>query len=305
VCKVMRSSMSVVSIAKIRNGRFKEAILDSLGLINYDFPSNLRSIAIKPNMCYYWDYSTGYTTDPKFVGCIIDLLRERISSKVSISIVESDASAMKCRYAFKMLGYESLAKQHKVSLVNLSEEKSEKVTTHVGGHSFDIRIPEVIKNADLRINVPKIKYAMPKIKITGALKNIFGCNPYPQKFIYHSKLEEAIVAVNKVMNFDLCILDGNIVSGARTRKLGLVMTSTDPVAFDSVATCIAGVNPKSIRYLRLASEEGLGKTAFVFKGISWKCFRARYPKKGIKSRFYSIGFDTIHRLHLESRLGLD
>jgi len=256
-------------------------------------------------MCYYWDYSTGYTTDPKFVGGIIDLLRERISPKVNISIVESDASAMKCRYAFKMLGYENLARRHKVSLVNLSEEKDEKVTTHVGGHSFNVRVPRAIKNADLRVNVPKIKYAMPKIKITCALKNIFGCNPYPRKFVYHSKLEEAIVAVNKVMKFDVCILDGNIVFGAKTRKLGMVMASTDPVAFDSVAARIAGINPRSIKYLQLASGEGLGKTAFITKGTSWKYFRARYPKRGIKSRFYSTGFDTIQRLHLGSRLGLD
>ena len=297
--------MSMVSLVKIRKGQFKKAIHDSLQLINYNFPSNLRNIVIKPNMCYYWDYSTGYTTDPKFVGSLIDVLREQISPKVQISIVESDASAMKCRYAFKMLGYDNLARRYKVALLNLSEEKSQKVTIHVGGHSFNLRVPEVIKNADLNINVPKIKYTMQKIKISCALKNIFGCNPYPKKFIYHPKLKEAIVALNKVMKFDLCILDGNTVFGAQTRRLGLVMTSTDPVAFDSVAACIAGINPKSIKYLQLASREGIGKTAFIPKGVDWKYFRANYPKRGIRSRINSAGFDVIHRLHLESRLGFD
>jgi len=297
--------MSLVSLVKIRKEQFKKAIFDSLRLIHYDFPSNLQNIVIKANMCYYWDYSTGYTTDPRFIGSLIDMLREKISRKVHISIVESDASAMKCKYAFKMLGYENLAKQYKVSLLNLSEEKSKRASTRVRGHSFSLRIPEVIKNAGLKINVPKIKYTMQRIKTSCALKNIFGCNPYPQKFIYHPKLEEAIVAVNKVMKFDLCVLDGNIVFGAQTRKLGLVMASTDPVAFDSVAACIAGINPRSVKYLQLASEEGLGKTAFIPKGTSWKYFRARYPKRGIKPRFYSTGFDIIHRLHLESRLGLD
>jgi len=297
--------MSLVSLVKIRNKKFKKAIFDSLRLIQYDFPSNLQNIVIKANMCYYWDYSTGHTTDPNFIGSLIELLREKTSPNVHISIVESDASAMKCKYAFKMLGYESLAKQYNVSLLNLSREKCERICVNVNGHSFSVRIPETIRMADLRINVPKIKYTMQKIKISCALKNIFGCNPYPQKFIYHQKLEEAIVAINKVMKFDLCILDGNVVFGAQTRKLGLVMTSTDPVAFDSIAAHIAGMNPKSIKYLHLAQREGLGKTAFVPKGVSWKFFRARYPKKGMKTRFYGAAFDTIYRLHLESRLGLE
>ena len=106
-------------------------------------------------------------------------------------------------------------------------------------------VPRVIRDADLKINIPKIKYTFEKIKLTCALKNIFGCNPYPKKFKYHSKIEEAIVALNKAMKFDLCIIDGNIISGAKPRKIGLVMASKDPVAIDAAAAKIAGINPKT------------------------------------------------------------
>jgi len=297
--------MSLVSLVKIRRNQFKKAILDSLQLIDYDFPSNVRNIVVKPNMCYYWDYSTGHTTDPRFVACLIDVLRDQISPKVNISVVESDASAMKCKYAFKILDYEKLARKCKVSLVNLSKEKSEKTTTKVNGYSLNLEVPKIIKDADLRINVPKIKYSMRGIKISCALKNVFGCNPYFKKSVYHPRLKEVIVAVNKVMKFDICILDGNIVSGVQTKKLGLVMTSTDPVAFDSVAAHIAWVNPKSIKYLQLASKEGIGETTFTPKGVNCEYFRARYPKRGIRSEFTSMAFDIILKLHLESRLGLD
>ena len=44
-----------------------------------------------------------------------------------------------------------------------------------------------VQEADLKINVCKIKYSLESIKITCALKNVFGCNPYPKKFKYHSK----------------------------------------------------------------------------------------------------------------------
>jgi uncharacterized protein (DUF362 family) len=297
--------MSSVSIVRIQGKQFKKAISDSLRLIGYDFPTTVQNIVIKPNMCYYWDYSTGYTTDPNFVGSLIGLIREQISPRVNISIVESDASAMKCMYAFKMLGFEDLARKYNVKLVNLSKENGEKINIKIGKHLIEIIIPDVIKNADLKINVPKIKYSMRKIQISCALKNVFGCNPYPKKFIYHSILNEAIVAVNKAMKFDLCILDGNIVAGAQTRKLSLVMASTDPVAFDSVAAHIAGVNPRFVRYLLLAEKEALGTTSFIAKGISWKYFQARFPKKSVNKKLFDAAFDIILKLHLETRLGLD
>jgi uncharacterized protein (DUF362 family) len=296
--------MSLVSLVKIRKERFKEAIIHSLRLIDYYFPVNVRNVVIKPNMCYYWDYSTGHTTDPKFVASLIDVLREQISPKVNVSVVESDASAMKCKYAFRILGYEKMALQNGASLVNLSEEKSEKITTSVGKYSFGIKVPHTIKNADLRINVPKIKY-MGKVKITCALKNVFGCNPRPRKFVYHPLLGEAIVAVNKAMKFDLCIVDGNIVSGVQARKLGLVMASRDPVATDCVAARIAKVNPSSMKCVQLASKEGIGKSDFIPRGIDWRFFGARYPRRGVQSKLTSKAFDVISMMHLGGRLGLD
>jgi len=297
--------MSLVSLVEIQGKQIKQAIIDSLKLIDYNFPPNARNIVIKPNMCYYWDYSTGCTTDPKFVASLIDILREQISSKVKISLVESDASAMKCKYAFKMLGYEDLAQQYNVSLVNLCNEKSDKATTKVGKTKVTLKVPQIIKNADLKINVTKIKYSMEKIKITCAMKNIFGCIPYPQKYRYHPFLSEIIVAANKLMKFDLCLVDGEIVQGVETRKLGLAMASTDQVALDAVAAKIAGVNPNSIRYLQLASREGLGKTDFTTKGLPWEYFGAVFPRRGTKEKFMAKAFEIVNKMHLESRLMLD
>ncbi|MHC3128455.1 MAG: DUF362 domain-containing protein [Candidatus Bathyarchaeota archaeon] len=297
--------MSLVSLVEIQGKQYKKAIIDSLQLIDYAFPHNARNIVIKPNLCYYWDYTTGCTSDPKFVGSLIDVLREQISSKVKISLVESDASAMKCKYAFKMLGYENLAQQYNVPLVNLCNEKSEKVTTKVGKTKVTLKVPQIITDADLRINVTKIKYAMEKIKVTCAMKNIFGCIPYPRKYRYHPILSEVIVVANKLMKFDLCLVDGDIAKGAETRKMGLTMASTDQVALDAVASKIAGVNPKSIRYLQLASREGLGKIDFTTKGIPWEYFAPKFPRKGIKEQFFSKAFEIVHKLHLERRLMLD
>jgi uncharacterized protein (DUF362 family) len=256
-------------------------------------------------MCYYWDYSTGQTTDPRFVGALVDVIRNKTSPNVGISIVESDASAMRCKYVFRMLGYEQLAKNHNVRLVNLSEDFFETVQVKVGKQSFKLPVAKTILQADLKINMPKIKYTMDPIKLTCALKNIFGCIRFPRKSRYHPRLSEAIVAANKAMKFDLCVVDGNIVSGIQPRKLGLVMASRDPVATDAAAAKIAGLNPRSIKYLQLAHQEGIGTANYLEKGLPLNFFGKCYPRKTSQIKLMGMAYKVILRFKLGQKLGLE
>jgi uncharacterized protein (DUF362 family) len=297
------SLVSFVRVTKSDRCILKEAISNSLSLIDYEFSIKTKHVVIKPNMCYYWDYSTGQTTNPSFVSAIIEIVREKISPEVKISIVESDASAMKCKIAFPFLGYEKMSKNYNVELVNLSQDEGKKIGVSAGEEHFSFLLPQTIEKADLKINVPKIKY-MPQSKITCALKNIFGCNPDPQKHKYHSKLDETIVALNKIMGFDLCILDGIIATGSHTRKLNLVMASQDPVAFDSAAAKIASVNPVMVEYLALAQKEGLGNIAFVPRGDDPELFAEKYPKnieKDASERITSFAFKSAVRAYKRTR----
>ena len=295
--------VSLVSFVKTERSNVKRGIEESLRLINHKFQNSIKKIVIKPNMCYYWDYSTGQTTDPRFVAAVIEILREKISPDVDISIVESDASAMKCKYAFKILGYEKIAQEYGVKLINLSEDKNDIIEVTAGGQTFHLKLPHTIQNADLKINIPKIKYTTDKIKLTCALKNIFGCNPYSKKFRYHPKLEEAIVAINKAMKFDLCLIDGVTVSGTQPCRLGLVMASQDLVAIDVAAAKIAGINPKMIKYIQLAHKEGLGNTTFIPKGDPLGYFKDRYPKKNPQSKLLSKAYALVVHMGLGKRLG--
>jgi len=297
--------MSLVSLVKIKNKNgIKEAIYNALELIKYKFPNNVKNVIIKPNLCYYWDYTTGQTTDPKVIAALIDLIRGKITQSIDVSIVESDASAMKCKHAFRMLGYKKLAEEYNVKLVNLSEEHCDPAQVTVEGKVFHFMVPKIIQKADLKINVSKIKYTMRGIELTCALKNIFGCNPYPKKFKYHRLLTETIVALNKVMRFDLCITDGYIVSGIHPMKLGLVMASQDPVAIDAAAAEIAGLNPKKIRYLRLAEKEGIGKISYIPTGIPINYFKSMYPRKDLKKKLMDKAYAFLLLTGLNEKLGL-
>ena len=297
--------MSLVSLVKVRKNNFREAILRALTLIDYEFQRNIKNIVIKPNMCYYWDCSTGQTTDPRYIGALIDIIRQQTSPGTKISIVEADASAMKCKYAFKFLGYEKLAREYDVGLVNLSEEESDPMLVTVDGQRFRFMVPRIIRNADLRLNVTSIKYSLDSVKMTSALKNIFGCNPYPKKYRLHPKLNEAIVALNKAMKFDLCLIDSNIAAGGYVRKLGLAMASKDPVAVDTIGAKIMGINPSRLRYLKLAINEGLGSSDVICRGVPIEYFRERYPRKTARKKVMHKAYTMITLLKLGRKLGLE
>jgi uncharacterized protein (DUF362 family) len=289
--------MSTVSFVDVKScDNIEHALKKSLNLIDFAFAPNTRKIIIKLNLCYYWDYSTGHTTDPKFIGSLINVIRETLPD-VEICLVESDASAMKCKHVFRVLGYEKLAKDYNVKLVNLSEDQLEDTKVNVNGHEYNLKLPNLIKTADLKINVPKPKY-MDKTTITCALKNNFGCNPEPLKYKLHPILDEAIVALNQIMKFNLNILDGIIVAGASTRKMNLIMASQDPVAFDTAVAKTMSENPQKIRHIKLAEKQGLGKMDFQAKGDNIEYFKKRYPKRKASSKFLIIGYKAAVKVGL-------
>lgn len=264
----------------------KWSIKRSLELINFNYSNDVGKIVIKPNMCYYYHPSSGEVTNSYFVGVLIDVLRERFHNSPEIFVVESDASAMKCKFAFSMLGYDRLASEKNVKLVNLSKEKSRIVDIQINNAEFKFYVPELFYEADLVVNVPKPKY-MRDVKITCALKNMFGCNAYPRKCIYHWALNEAIVGINKLIKTDLVVVDGLVVSGKYTKKLNFVMSSMDPVALDAAASKIMGIEPKSVKQIVLASQEGLGNLNFSAVG-DYTYAAKEFPRKSFRDNVREV-----------------
>ena len=236
-----------------------ETVLRALDTLNYNLNNKIDSVVIKPNLCYYWDYSTGETTDPKVVSAVIDWVRQSIGKNVFVYVAEADASAMRTKYAFKMLGYEKLSREKNVKLVNLSRGEIVDKDVVVAGERFVLPVNNLLLDADLMINVPKLKTHM-AVGFTCALKNLFGAIAKPRKFVYHSKLAETIVGINKIVYTDIVVVDGIIVSGKTPKKIGVIMAGDDALATDLVAAEAIGYKPSRIPYLKLAMKEKIGKT---------------------------------------------
>jgi uncharacterized protein (DUF362 family) len=279
-------SVSFVQAKELSEGGLKESISKSISLLKFKPNRKVDKIVIKPNMFYYYHPSTGGATNPFFVNALIDVIRDIFPYDPDIYVVESDASAMRCRHVFTMLQYDELAREKGVKLVNLCEERTIKKEIKIAGHPLQFDIPELLLDCFL-VNVPKIKYMRAfGIKFSCAMKNIYGCNAVQKKYLYHKTLSEAIVGLNKIMQTNLVVFDGLVVKGKYTKRLNLVMASENIVAADSAASILLGINPKSEKQLLLASREGLGGLDFVAVG-DFIYFKDEFPRKGITDNLYA------------------
>jgi uncharacterized protein (DUF362 family) len=232
----------------------KSGVSRAFDLVGFEIPSSVKTVVIKVNLCYYWNASTGQTTDPLLVSALIQYLRERCGHGVDIRIVEADASAMQTKYAFRLLGYTRLAEKEKVKLVNLSEDLIEEKELQINGRKIALRVPKMLFESDLFINMPKLK-VMRATHISCAMKNLFGCIALPRKVKYHPFLAEAIVAINKVLKPHINLVDGIVALGKYPVKLNLLMAAQSTFAADYVAAQVRGYNPSSMEFLNLSIKE--------------------------------------------------
>lgn len=275
---------NVVGLVRVNDSEtdLKRPVNQALELIGFKPNSTVKSVVIKPNLCYYWDCTTGYTTDPRVVAALIDIVRERYGN-VEVKVAEADASAMRTRHAFPILGYEKLASEKGVELFNLANDALEDKTVNVRGHDFSFKVPQLLLKTDLFINVPKLK-VMRATKISCAMKNLFGCMGVPKKMVYHPFLNEAIVGMTKLLHPHLTIVDGLVALGSNPKKLGLIMASVDPFSVDWIVSEIAGYKPRSVGFLQIAVKEKVGRPeGIVTKGERPDEFAKTFPRVGFGS----------------------
>jgi uncharacterized protein (DUF362 family) len=129
-----------------------------------------------------------------------------------------------------------------------------------------IRIPDFFIGKNI-VHLPTIKTHL-YTTTTGAMKNAFGGLLSKYRHYTHTWIHETLVdllAIQQEIHPGIfAIMDGTTVgNGAGPRMLqpvvkNLILASADQVAIDAVAARLMGFDPLSIKYIRLAHQQGLG-----------------------------------------------
>ena len=130
-------------------------------------------------------------------------------------------------------------------------------------------IAEGVFEADGMVSLPKLKtHAL--TRMTGAVKNQFGCVPGMLKGEFHGRLHKAerfaamLVDLTRFLAPRLYVMDGilamegNGPSNGKPRMLGTLLLSTDPVALDAVACRLINLDPEHVPTVPVGQQLGLG-----------------------------------------------
>jgi hypothetical protein len=127
-----------------------------------------------------------------------------------------------------------------------------------------VMIPTLVKQADVIINIPKIK-THDQIPMSGALKNMKGALAEKEKNRLHKDgLNQGVAEINALLRPKLVVVDGIIAQEGLGPVFGdpvemdLIMAGEDSVAVDTVICNIMEIDPKQVLCIRFAEEMGLG-----------------------------------------------
>ncbi|MFX1578908.1 MAG: DUF362 domain-containing protein [Promethearchaeota archaeon] len=136
------------------------------------------NVVIKPNLVFGLPPFTGFTTDFPVVQAIVEMCQS--VGPVELTIAEG-SGGIDTKIAFRTGGYTELAEKYSIKLEDLNGSPTKNVTVSGGLLVKALKVPKVILDCDVLINVPKLKlYRLEPGKsqwASLAVKNLMGALP--------------------------------------------------------------------------------------------------------------------------------
>ena len=257
-----------VSITKCSSYNLEEVqkavveCVDAIGASSIIKPGD--KVLIKPNMLQGKSPDEAITTHPSVVEAVVNMVKDAGAIPMIGDSPGGPARGMESFW--DVTGFLDVSERTNAKLVNFEKTGSYEMTRN----NINYRIAKKVIDADLVINLPKIKTHGLTI-FTCAVKNMYGVVPGLIKTEYHknapnpTKFAEYVVDIYAISKPQLNIVDGIIgmdgtgPSAGNPKKLGMILASIDGVAVDVVLCDMLGKDPMKIPTNRIATEQGLGE----------------------------------------------
>ena len=150
-------------------------------------------------------------TDIHVIKAVCDLAREAGAARVFVAD-SCHVGGNTTDYA-KNLGLLDLLQETPYEFVDLKKGKTRSIPVH-GEVIEELRVPELLDDVDLIINVPVMKTHM-HVKVTLATKNLKGLvHDSSKRRMHEAGVEKALVDMAGVLRANLNIIDGIVGSEA-------------------------------------------------------------------------------------------
>lgn len=223
-------------------------------------------VLLKPNLLAAARPDEHATTHPAIVAGV---LRQVLRAGGRPFIAESPAFGSLASVA-ETTGIAAVARAAGAPLVELNR------ATHLPMKSplsdrWLVGDPRVIQ-ADVLLNLPKLK-AHAQARLTGAVKNLYGCVPGKRKVWWHFQARHDLAAFSdmlvenaRAVQSALTIVDAVIaMEGEGPRRgtpkpVGVLVAGEDSVAVDVVLCQLVGLPPEQYEIVQAAARRGIGTT---------------------------------------------
>ena len=233
-----------------------------------EIPGKDAHIGIKPNLVTPTPASYGATTHQEVVAGIIEYLQE--NGFYNITIAEGSWVGDKTSDAFEYCGYNALAAEYGVSIIDTKKDSSfiaENYGISLEKHNelsdLNLNVCACVRDFDFLINVPVLKGHC-QTHMTCALKNMKGLIPDSEKRRFHRLgLHKPIALLNACIHQDFIVVDHicgdpGFEEGGNPLVRNCIMAAKDPVLTDAFACKLLGVDVRSVEYIGLAERIGAG-----------------------------------------------
>ena len=253
--------MYKVFVSKIERN-IEQKLLNGLEWIQWEqIVKPYSKVFIKPN--FTWPrYKQGVTTTPKLIEALIKVLKVR-THNITVGESNGGVNTWTAEDSFVGHGLYEICKANDVNLVNLSSLRSEYMEIEVDSKPFRVELPSMLlHDIDVFITLPVLKTHV-FTKVSLGMKNQWGCIPDAMRLLHHPNLDRGIVALNKALKTRISIIDAiygldgcGPVSG-ESIKMDLLIVSNDVAAGDFIGCKLMGIQPETIKHLRIAQKENL------------------------------------------------
>lgn len=224
------------------------------------------TVLIKPNFIAPRSARHATQTHP---AVIIELAKLLLDCRTKPFVADSPAWQNTFACAKKLKLIEPLKK---LGIPIKQLDSSEKCV--LGEGRVKVNISKLALDADVIINLPKFK-SHQQLVATFAVKNMFGCVPGKQKALWHfrkgSNEEEfckLLIEIYRRLAPALTLIDGVMAMDGpgpikgRTRPLGWLIASTDPIACETVCAKLINTESDTFPIIRTAKKIGFGCSDF-------------------------------------------
>jgi len=259
-----KEQVALVECSTYQEENVYQAVRKGIGLLGgaSRFAQPGEDIVLKPNLLAPAAPEELVTPHPSVFRAAARVFQE---SGVNLSYGDSP-SLPPTETAARSAGIADAAEELGIPLADF--ENGEDVVFPEGKQNQRFTIARGVEAADGIISLSKMK-PHNLTRLTGAIKNNFGCIPGVLKGEFHIKLPDAdgfsrmLVDLNRYIKPRLCIMDGIIAMhregprGGDPIYMNTLLIGSNPGTVDAVFSHLAGLDPATVPTARWASEYGL------------------------------------------------